>query len=33
MRVERGADGQPTLKTRRKILSDYGDPFAVQCKL
>lgn len=33
MRVERGADGQPTLKTQRKILSDYGDPFAAQCKL
>ena len=33
MRVERDSDGQPALKTRRKILADYGDPFAAQCKL
>jgi branched-chain amino acid transport system substrate-binding protein len=33
MRVERDSAGQPALKTRRKILADYGDPFAAQCKL
>jgi branched-chain amino acid transport system substrate-binding protein len=33
MKVDRGADGKPVLKTQGKILSDYGDPFAAACKL
>jgi branched-chain amino acid transport system substrate-binding protein len=33
MKVDRGADGKPVLKTQGKILNDYGDPFAAACKL
>jgi len=33
MKVEKGADGALTLKTTGKIMSDYVDPFAAQCKL
>lgn len=33
MKVERDGDGKPILKTRAKILSDYGDPYAAECKL
>jgi branched-chain amino acid transport system substrate-binding protein len=33
MKVDRGADGKPVLKTQGKILGDYGDPFAAACKL
>lgn len=33
MKVERASDGSVTLKTTGKILSDYVDPFAAQCKL
>ena len=33
MKVEKGVDGAMTLKTTGKILSDYVDPFAAQCKL
>lgn len=33
MVVEKGADGQPVLKTKEKILSDVGDAYAAQCKL
>jgi branched-chain amino acid transport system substrate-binding protein len=33
MRVEKGADGAPALRTQRKILSNLVDPYASQCKL
>lgn len=31
--VEKGQDGKPMLKTRGRILSGHGDPFAAQCRL
>ena len=33
MKVERDASGALVLKTREKILSEYGDPHAAACKL
>lgn len=33
MKVEKGADAAPTLKTTGTILKGYVDPFAAQCKL
>ena len=33
LEVERGPDGKPVLRTKVKILSQYGDAYAAQCKL
>jgi branched-chain amino acid transport system substrate-binding protein len=33
LKVEKGADGKPTLKTSGKVLSNHGDVYAAQCKL
>jgi branched-chain amino acid transport system substrate-binding protein len=33
LRVEKGADGKPALKTVGKILSNHGDAYAKDCKL
>ena len=33
MKVERDGSGNPVIKTREKILSNYGDPYAADCKL
>ncbi|SED92942.1 amino acid/amide ABC transporter substrate-binding protein, HAAT family [Rhizobiales bacterium GAS188] len=33
LRVEKGADGKPLLKTLRKIMSNQGDSYSAQCKL
>lgn len=33
LKVEKGGDGQLHLVTQKKILSDYGDSFAKDCKL
>lgn len=33
MQVVRGDDGQLVLKTRQKLLTDHGDPFAADCDL
>ena len=33
MRVEKGADGKPFIKTIGKIMSNHGDAYAKECKL
>jgi branched-chain amino acid transport system substrate-binding protein len=33
LKVEKAADGKVVLKTKGKVLSDHGDPYAAQCKL
>jgi branched-chain amino acid transport system substrate-binding protein len=33
MKVEKDPSGQIVLKTREKILTSYGDPYAAECKL
>ena len=33
MKVEKDAAGKVVLRTREKILTDYGDPYAAECKL
>ena len=33
LEVERGPDGKPVLRTKVKILTQYGDAYAAQCKL
>ena len=33
LRVEKGADGKPLLKTLGKIMSNHGDAYAKECKL
>jgi len=33
LKVEKGGDGKLSLVTKRKILSDYGDAYAKDCKL
>ena len=33
LKVEKGADGKLALNTKRKILSNYGDSYAKDCKL
>lgn len=33
LKVEKGADGVPVLKTSSKVLSNHGDVYAAQCKL
>jgi len=33
LKVEKGADGTLALNTKRKILSNYGDSYAKDCKL
>ena len=33
MRVEKGPDGKPVIKTVGKVLSDHGDAYAKDCKL
>ena len=33
LKVEKGADGVPVLKTSGKVLSNHGDVYAAQCKL
>ena len=33
MRVEKGPDGKPVIKTIGKVLSDHGDAYAKDCKL
>jgi branched-chain amino acid transport system substrate-binding protein len=33
MKVEKDPSGAIVLKTREKILTDYGDPYAADCKL
>ena len=33
MKVEKDASGNIVLKTREKILSNYGDPYAADCKM
>jgi branched-chain amino acid transport system substrate-binding protein len=32
-KVERGADGKPTIRQVRKVLSNHSDAYAAQCKL
>ncbi|MGH7708457.1 MAG: ABC transporter substrate-binding protein [Vulcanimicrobiaceae bacterium] len=32
-KVERGTDGKLALKTKARVLKDFGDPFSAQCKL
>jgi len=33
LKVEKGADGAPILKTVGKVLSNHGDVYAKDCKL
>ena len=33
LKVEKGPDGGPVLKTVDKVLSDHGDVYAKDCKL
>lgn len=33
MVVDKDEAGKPSLRTRTKLLSEQGDPFAAQCKL
>jgi branched-chain amino acid transport system substrate-binding protein len=33
LRVEKGADGKPLIKTVGKVLSDHSDAYAKECKL
>jgi branched-chain amino acid transport system substrate-binding protein len=33
LKVEKGADGQPVLKTVGEVLKDHGDAYSAQCKM
>jgi branched-chain amino acid transport system substrate-binding protein len=33
LKAEKGPDGQPELVTQKKLLTDYGDPYASECKM
>ena len=33
IKVEKGADGKPVMKTATKVLSDHADAYGKDCKL
>ena len=33
LRVERDDTGKPVLRTKDRVLQDYGDAYSAQCKL